>query len=350
MSQAFAAETIDRMRPVRLWLWVLAALVAATLVVGGATRLTGSGLSITEWRPVTGVIPPLSTADWLIEFDKYRQIPQFLQMNPDMTLAGFQFIYWWEWGHRMLARSIGVAFAIPFAIFAWNGLISRPLFWKLAGLFLLGGLQGAIGWWMVSSGLSERTDVSQYRLAIHMTLACVIFVGLVTLAVRLGGRDHAQATARTGWLARLLVVLVLVQIFIGALVAKTGAGLTFNTWPMMDGRLFPPLEQLLPMAPRWLNFFENVMTIQFTHRIVAYVLFGVALVHAIDAQRSGPFHPAKRAVILFALVTAQAILGIVTLLHVSPLSLSLAHQAGAVAVLLAATVQVARLAPHAARP
>jgi cytochrome c oxidase assembly protein subunit 15 len=337
----------DRLQPVRAWLWTLAALVAATLIVGGATRLTGSGLSITEWRPVTGVIPPLTTADWLLEFDKYRQIPQFLQLNPDMTLAGFRFIYWWEWTHRMLARSIGFVFAVPFAMFLWRGLINRALGWKLAGLFALGGLQGVIGWWMVSSGLAERTDVSQYRLAIHMTLACVIFVGLVTLAVQLGGRDEARATVRAGWLARLLLVLVLVQIFIGALVAKTGAGLTFNTWPLMDGRVFPPFEQLFPMTPRWLNFFENVMTIQFTHRLAAYLLFALALVHALDLQRSGPFPPALRAAVLFALVTAQAILGIVTLLHVSPLSLSLAHQAGAVTVLFAATVQVARLAPQA---
>jgi len=339
MSQA---EPTERMRPVRLWLWALAALVAATLVVGGATRLTGSGLSITEWRPVTGVIPPLSTADWLIEFDKYRQIPQFLQLNPDMTLAGFKFIYWWEWAHRMLARSIGVVFAIPFAVFLWRGLIGRALFWKLAGLFALGGLQGAIGWWMVSSGLAERTDVSQYRLAIHMTLACIILVGLVMLAVRLGGRDAVGATARTGFIARLLLVLVLVQIFIGALVAKTGAGLTFNSWPLMDGRFVPPFEQLFPMTPRWLNLFENVMTIQFTHRIAAYLIFIVALIHAVDAQRTGPFPVARRAAILFALVTAQAVLGVVTLLHVSPLTLSLLHQAGAVAVLVAATVHVAK--------
>jgi cytochrome c oxidase assembly protein subunit 15 len=193
MSQVRAA---DRIGPVAIWLWALAALVAMTLIVGGATRLTGSGLSITEWRPVTGVIPPLSTADWLIEFDKYRQIPQFLELNPDMTLAGFQFIYWWEWTHRMLGRLIGVAFIVPFAIFLWRGLIDRALFWKLGALFALGGLQGAIGWWMVSSGLAERTDVSQYRLAIHLTLACVILVGIVLLAARLRGREEPAVRPR----------------------------------------------------------------------------------------------------------------------------------------------------------
>jgi heme a synthase len=347
MSQQ--AASIDRLRPVRIWLWTVAALVAVTVIVGGATRLTGSGLSITEWRPVTGVIPPLTTTDWLLEFDKYRTIPQFLLVNPDMTLAGFKFIYWWEWAHRMLGRLIGVAFIVPFAVFVWRGLIDRALFWKLGGLFVLGGLQGAIGWWMVSSGLAERTDVSQYRLAIHMTLACVILAALVALAVQLRGlRDAAVPRLRAG--AGILLVLILLQIFVGALVAKTGAGLTFNTWPLMDGKLFPPLEQLLPMIPVWVNFFENVMTIQFTHRMVAYLLFAAVLLHAIDAQRSGPLPAASRGAVLLALVTAQAILGIVTLLWISPLWLSLLHQAGAVAVLIAATVHLARMSPQAARP
>jgi cytochrome c oxidase assembly protein subunit 15 len=341
--------TVDRLRPVRIWLWTLAALVAATVIVGGATRLTGSGLSITEWRPVTGVIPPLSTSDWLLEFDKYRTIPQFLIVNPDMTLAGFKFIYWWEWTHRLLGRLIGFAFIVPFGVFLWRGMIGRALFWKLGGLFLLGGLQGAIGWWMVSSGLTERTDVSQYRLAIHLTLACAILSGLAVLAVRLRGvRDAVPRRIRVT--ASMLLLLAFVQIFIGALVAKTGAGLTFNSWPLMDGNFIPPFEQLFPAAPYWKNFFENVMTIQFTHRMAAYLLFSVALFHSLDAQGSGPFPSALRGAVLFALVTAQAMLGIVTLLWSAPLWLSLLHQAGAVAVLIAATVHLARLQPQAARP
>jgi len=336
------------MRSVMIWLWCLAALVGATAIVGGATRLTGSGLSITEWRPVTGVIPPLSTADWLLEFDKYRAIPQFLVINPDMTLAGFKFIYWWEWTHRMLGRLIGVGFVVPFGAFLWRGLIERALFWKLGALFILGGLQGAIGWWMVSSGLAERTDVSQYRLAVHMTLACVILAGLVALAVRLGVRD--AAVPRIRWSAAIILAIVFIQIFVGALAAKTGAGLTFNTWPWIDGKFIPPFEQLFPIVPLWKNFFENVMTIQFMHRMIAYLLLAAALVHAIDTQRSGPFPPALRAAVLFALVTAQAMLGVVTLLWSLPLALSLLHQAGAVAVLVAAAVHAARLAPQAARP
>lgn len=339
-----------RMQPVEIWLWVLAALVAATLVVGGATRLTGSGLSITEWRPITGVIPPLSTADWLLEFDRYRKIPQFLELNPDMTLGGFQFIYWWEWTHRFLARAIGVVFVIPFAVFVWNGLIERTLFWKLSGLFALGGLQGAIGWWMVASGLTQRTDVSQYRLAIHLTLACIILIGVVTLAVRLRGQDAAGSRPRDIVTAKGIVSLVLVQIFIGALVAKTGAGLTFNTWPLMDGQFFPSFEQMFPMTPRWINFFENVMTIQFTHRMVAYLMLLAAAIHAAILFAAGPRVSAPRAGILLALVVLQAALGVITLLHVSPLSLSLLHQAGAVAVLVTSTVHAARLRPQAAKP
>jgi len=343
------AASIDRLRPVRVWLWAVAALVAATVIVGGATRLTGSGLSITEWRPVTGVIPPWGTTDWLLEFDKYRTIPQFLIVNPDMTLAKFKFIYWWEWTHRMLGRLIGFAFAVPFAVFLWRGLIDRPLFRKLGGLFALGGLQGAIGWWMVSSGLAERTDVSQYRLALHMTLACVILAGLVVLAVRLRGVSDA-VLPRLRVSAAVLLLLVLVQIFIGALVAKTGAGLTFNTWPLMDGSFIPPFDQLFAMVPYWKNLFENVMTIQFIHRMMAYLLFAAAFLHAIDTQRSGPFPAGLRGAVLFALVAAQAMLGIVTLLWGSPLWVSLVHQAGAVAVLIAATVHLVRLVPQAARP
>jgi len=349
MSQISAGS--DPMRPVRIWLWCVAALVAATVIVGGATRLTGSGLSITEWRPVTGVIPPLSTADWLLEFDKYRQIPQFLAQNSDMTLAGFQFIYWWEWSHRMLGRLIGFAFIIPFGVFWARGMIDRALAWKLAGLFVLGGIQGAIGWWMVASGLAERTDVSQYRLAVHLTVACIILAAIVAVAVSLRERVLEIVMRRTRAIGLVMLVLVFVQIFLGALVAKTGAGLTFNTWPLMDGRFIPPFEQLFPMQPLWKNFFENVMTVQFTHRMVAYILFAVALVHAFDLQRTGPFPPALRATVLFALVTGQAILGIVTLLWMVPLSLSLLHQAGAVAVLVAAAIHVTRImSAQAAKP
>lgn len=343
------ARGVDPMRPVRAWLWVVAALVATTLIVGGATRLTGAGLSITEWQPVTGIVPPLTEADWLAEFEKYRAIPQFVVLNPDMTLDGFKYIYWWEWSHRMLGRLVGFAFIVPFAVFWARGLIDRPLAWKLGGLFALGALQGAVGWWMVASGLTERTDVSQYRLAAHLALASVILSAIVAVAVSLRGKREV-VPARVGVGATIVLSLVFLQIVLGALVAKTGAGLTFNTWPLMDGRFIPPASQLFTIAPVWRNFFENVMTVQFDHRIGAYVLFLAALLHALDVQRTGPFRPALRAAVLFALVTGQAMLGIVTLLWVSPLGLSLVHQAGAIVVLVMATVHLAKLAPQAARP
>jgi cytochrome c oxidase assembly protein subunit 15 len=345
MSQRHEA---DRMRSVRVWLWTVAALVAATAIIGGATRLTGSGLSITEWRPITGVFPPLGEAAWQAEFDKYRAIPQFLALNREMTLAGFKFIYWWEWTHRMLGRLIGVAFIVPFSVFWVRGVIDRALAWKLGGLFVLGGAQGAIGWWMVASGLSERADVSQYRLAVHLTLACIILSAIVAVATALRGmRESAPGRVRAG--AWFILLLILLQIFLGALVAKTSAGLTFNTWPLIDGRFIPPFDQLFTIIPLWRNFFENVMTVQFDHRVVAYVLFAAALVHSIDAQRSGPFLAALYAAVVFALVTGQVMLGVITLLYSSPLALSLAHQAGAVAVLIVTTMHLARMSPQAAK-
>ncbi len=335
------------MKPVRLWLLAVAGLVALTLLVGGATRLTGSGLSITEWRPVSGVLPPLSEGAWLVEFEKYKRIPQFNAINSGMDLPEFKFIYWWEWGHRLLGRLIGLAFAIPFVVFLWRGMIGRALGWKLGGLFLLGGLQGAIGWWMVSSGLTERTDVSQYRLAIHLTLACIILAALVAVADGLGRKRMERSDKFTRVFAAGILALVFVQIFVGALVAKTGAGKTFNTWPLIDGRFFPPLGDLLVIKPAWHNFFENVLTVQFEHRMAAYALFIAAAFHAFMLMRSGLGSAAARALVLFALVTAQALLGVLTLVYELPLPLALAHQAGAVVVLIAATLHAARMASYA---
>ncbi len=335
-------EVQDRLRPVRRWLWWVAALLIAIVLVGGLTRLTGSGLSITEWRPITGVLPPLSENEWLAEFELYRAIPQFLAVNTDMTLAEFKVIYAWEWTHRLLARAVGVLFLLPFLFFLWRGLIDRALGWKLAGIFALGGLQGVIGWWMVQSGLAERTDVSQYRLAVHLTLASAILAATVAVAESLQPWRQTLAMPRQRRMAGILLLLVLLQILLGALVAKTGAGLTFNTWPLMDGRFIPPADALFAMQPAWKNFFENVLTIQFDHRIAAYLLFFVAALHAIDVQRAAPAI-ALRAAVLFALVTLQAMLGVLTLLYEVPLWLALAHQAGAIVVLVMATVNFTRM-------
>ncbi len=236
----------------------------------------------------------------------------------------------------------GVVFLLPFLFFLWRGLIDRALGWKLAGIFALGGLQGAIGWWMVQSGLAERIDVSQYRLAVHLTLACAILAATVAVAESLQPWRRTPAMPRQRRMAGILLLLVFLQIFLGALVAKTGAGLTFNTWPMIDGRFLPPAEALFAMQPLWKNFFENVLTIQFDHRIAAYLLFFLSALHAIDVQRAAPAM-ALRAAMLFALITLQAMLGVLTLLYEVPLWLALAHQIGAIAVLVTATVNIARM-------
>jgi len=334
----------DPLQPVRLWLYVIAALVALMVIVGGTTRLTGSGLSITEWKPVTGIVPPLTQSDWQAEFEKYRTIPQYQQINRGMSLSEFKFIYWWEWSHRALGRVLGVVFLLPFFWFVARGLVDRALAWKLGGIFVLGGLQGAIGWWMVASGLSERVDVSQYRLAIHLTLACFILAAIIAVASSLEPRHREKAPPpriRNGAIAVLL--LTFVQIFLGALVAKTNAGLTLNTWPLMDGDFIPPFASLFTMNPWWKNLFENVMTVQFDHRMAAYALFAVAGWHAFDAGKHARPSGALHASILFAVVTAQVMLGVLTLLWAAPLALALLHQLGAIVVLLAATRHVAVL-------
>jgi cytochrome c oxidase assembly protein subunit 15 len=312
------------------------------VVIGGTTRLTGSGLSITEWKPVTGIVPPLSKQAWQAEFERYQQIPQYREINRGMNLSDFKFIYAWEWSHRALGRVIGFVFLLPFLWFAWKGLVDRALGWKLGGLFFLGGLQGAIGWWMVASGLSVRTDVSQYRLAIHLTTACFILSAIVAVATSLEMRVREKVARRVWFTAGAILVLVFVQIFLGAIVAKTNAGLTFNTWPLMDGTFIPPAAKLFLLSPWWKNLFENVMTVQFDHRMVAYAIFLLAAWHMFDtrgAGRSTRFHASH----LFMLIAAQAALGIVTLLYVAPFTLALLHQLGAIVVLVAATRHVALL-------
>jgi heme a synthase len=281
--------------PVRLWLYAVAALVLAMVLVGGATRLTESGLSITEWKPVMGVMPPLSQEAWHAAFEKYQAIPQYREMNSGMSLEAFKAIYWWEWAHRLLGRVIGVAFLLPFLFFLWRGWIApslRPWLWFVFGL---GALQGAVGWWMVASGLAERVEVSQYRLATHLLLACLIYVALIFTARRLeapAGEPAPSALAEGGYRARIraaagaLVVLVLAQIYLGALVAGLRAGYAYNTWPLIDGALVPDAARLFYDTPLWRNFFENVLTVQFDHRMLAYAIFVIALLHALDVARA----------------------------------------------------------------
>jgi cytochrome c oxidase assembly protein subunit 15 len=332
-----------RRRAIRLWLLAVAALVFIMVLVGGATRLTESGLSIVEWQPVTGTLPPLTENDWQAEFDKYKAIPQYQKLNAGMQLAEFKTIFWWEWAHRLLGRVIGAVFLLPFLWFLWRGWIDKGMQWRLAGIFALGAFQGAVGWWMVASGLTERVSVSPYRLAFHLTLACLLYVAIVWTAQRLRPRT-AAADAGFGGSAIAIMVLVLVQIYLGALVAGLDAGLAYNTWPLIDGAFVPELPRLLLLSPAWRNFFENVLTVQFDHRMVAYALWLAAVLHALNVWRSQGGEPARNGALLLAVaVTLQACLGILTLLYQAPLGLALAHQAMAIIVLMLATLHAERV-------
>jgi cytochrome c oxidase assembly protein subunit 15 len=325
-------------RLVRVWLYVVALMIVGIVVVGGATRLTHSGLSITEWKPVHGVIPPLNDAEWQEEFAKYRQIPEF-QLRTDMTLADFQGIFWWEWAHRLIGRLIGAVVLLPLIALWATGRIEAALKPRLVAIVALIGVQGAVGWWMVASGLSERTDVSQYRLATHLTLACFILAYVLWTARGLAPA-YTPASRPMRLAAGLIVGLAFVQIFLGGLVAGLDAGLTFNTWPLMDGALVP--SGLFGQAPWWRNLFENVATVQFDHRLGGYVLFAVTLLYALFASRAPQATGAQR---LAFLVLLQATLGVLTLIHMVPLELGLLHQLGAVVVLSYAVTHLRTMLP-----
>ncbi|UEM08964.1 COX15/CtaA family protein [Bradyrhizobium barranii subsp. barranii] len=329
-------------RAVRWWLISVAALIALMVLVGGATRLTESGLSIVEWKPVTGSVPPLSEAQWTEAFEAYKKIPQYRELNAGMSLSEFKEIFWWEWSHRLLGRFIGVAYLLPFLFFLWRGGLSGELRRRLWLLFALGGLQGAVGWWMVASGLTERVEVSQYRLATHLVLALLIFAGIVWTVRRLAGRPQIIAPARLKFTSVLLLIVTFVQIYFGALVAGLRAGRAYNTWPQIDGAFIPAGDRLWFETPWWRNMFDNVLTVQFEHRMTAYALFVLAALHALDAVRSRT--AAGGALWLFAAVSLQAVLGILTLLNQVPIDLALSHQAVAIVVLTLAVMQMERLA------
>ncbi len=336
MTAGAARSQRDRQRAnraaVRGWLYVVLAMLVTLVLVGGGTRLTDSGLAITEWKPIHGIVPPLNEAEWQEEFAKYQQIPEYRQINEGMSLGQFKRIFWWEWAHRALARGVGVVFALPLLFFWATGRIERGLTPKLLGLLALGGLQGAVGWWMVASGLVNRVDVSQYRLAIHLTFACLIFAAIMVVACGLAPHSEPAADRKTRRFSGILVLLVLIQIFLGGLVAGLDAGMSYNTWPTMDGALIP--GDLFVIDPAWRNLFENPKTVQFTHRIGAYLIFGAALWHMIATRRRQPGTThARRALVLFHLVLAQAAVGIATLLMQAPVHWALAHQGFALVVL-----------------
>jgi heme a synthase len=341
--QEVSASTASQNTAVRWWLIGVAALIALMVLVGGATRLTESGLSIVEWKPVTGTLPPLTSAQWQEAFEGYKKIPQYRELNAGMTLAEFKTIFWWEWSHRLLGRFIGVAYLLPFLYFLWRGALSAELKRRLWLIFGLGALQGAVGWWMVASGLAQRTEVSQYRLAAHLILALVIFSAIVWTVRRMRVRPAVAAAPRLKLFSQLLLGLTFLQIYFGALVAGLRAGRAYNTWPTIDGAFIPSTERLFFEVPWWRNLFDNVLTVQFEHRMTAYLLLAVALWHAIDAARARAGAVAGGAWWLVAAVLLQAVLGILTLLNQVPIDLALAHQAVAIVVLTIAVVNVERL-------
>lgn len=331
-------------RAVAVWLFVLCGMVTVMVGLGGATRLTDSGLSMVEWQPLT-VLPPLTEPEWQATFDKYRQFPEYQKKNYGMTLAEFKGIFWLEYLHRLWGRAIGVVFALPFLWFLVRGAVDRPLALRLGGLFVLGGMQGLVGWLMVRSGLVDQPMVSPVRLAAHLGLAFLILVLMLRLALDLWlaeGRTVVAAGARRfAAAARAFGVAVFAVALSGALVAGLDAGLTYNTFPLMDGRLVP--KGLHLHAPWWVNHLDNVTTVQFQHRLLAVTLVALALGLAAWALRLGDALPARArtaAVVVAALAVGQMTLGIATLLLVVPATLGVAHQLGALAVLSAVVVLV----------
>ena len=331
-------------RQIALWLFTVAGFVMLMVLVGGLTRLTDSGLSITEWAPIRGALPPFTQADWLAEFEKYKQIPEYQLVNLGMSLAEFKFIYWWEWGHRFLGRIVGLVFFIPFIVFLAQKKISRAQLPPLLGLFALGGLQGFMGWYMVASGLTERVDVSQYRLAMHLGLALIIFAAALWLALNYWrgtdseARGQGRSAPRSKW-AAVIVAAVLAQSLIGALVAGINAGKTYTDWPLMDGDLIP--SGLFDMQPFWLNFFENHLTVQFDHRMIAYALAALIGWHIYRVLQSGMGGAAQlSAKWLGGALALQIVLGISALMLAVPIWLGAAHQLGAVALLAIAVTHL----------
>jgi len=321
-----------RLRPVAIWLLVCCALVFAMVVLGGVTRLTGSGLSIVEWQPVAGVLPPITETQWRDLFEQYQATPEYREVNAGMDLGGFKGIFWLEYLHRLVGRLIGVAFFLPFVVFLAQRRLPRRLALQLTGLFVLGGLQGLLGWLMVASGLIDVPRVSPYRLTAHLSLAIAIYAWMLWVALDLlrpASVRGLQSLRRLGW---VLTGLVGVTILAGGFVAGTRAGFVFNTWPLMYGRVVP--AGMFDLSPWWTNPFENLAMVQFNHRMLAYLVAALAVVWWWQAQAADvPGHVRRVRHFLLVAVAGQVVLGITTVLYVVPIPLAAAHQAGALALL-----------------
>ncbi len=330
-------------KPIAIWLLVCCALVFAMIVVGGVTRLTDSGLSIVEWQPIVGTMPPITQQDWDILLEKYRATPQYQQVNKGMSVDEFKSIFWWEYFHRLLGRLIGVVFFVPFVYFLWKKQIDRPLGIKLAGIFVLGGLQGFMGWYMVMSGLVNDPHVSQYRLTAHLGLAFIIFAAMFWVALGLlsPAREQAQPDEQLRSLRKFsfgLSWLIFIMILSGGFVAGIRAGFAYNTFPLMSGHLIPP--GMFMLEPWYRNFFDNVATVQFDHRLIAWILAFSVPFFWYKSRQATLSGTTRLACNLFLLMLAiQIALGISTLLMVVPIPLAASHQGGAV-LLFAASLWV----------
>lgn len=344
MADALTAIPEGRRRIMALWLFGMCIMVFVMVVLGGVTRLTHSGLSIVEWNPVTGFIPPMNEADWQRLFEQYQQYPEFKKINPDMDVHGFKGIFWLEFIHRVWGRLMGMVFFFPALFFVVKGWVNRRLAWNFAAMFLLGGLQGALGWFMVASGLVDDPDVSHYRLTAHLGAALVIFGYMLWVAMDLRWPERHAPTGSLAGFARAISMLVFATVLSGGLVAGLDAGFSYNTFPLMDGQFVP--SGYMDHSPWWLNFFENIPAVQFDHRLLAETTLAAILVfwfRARGAELSPRARTAVNALLVMALI--QVGLGITTLLLVVPVSVAAIHQAGAV-VLLAFVLA----ATHSLRP
>jgi len=329
------AQTRNGDRAVAAWLLVCCALVFAIVVVGGITRLTHSGLSIVEWQPIVGALPPLDEAGWQETFGKYKQTPQYRLVNPGMSLDGFKSIFWWEYIHRLLGRLIGAAFLLPLLWFALRGRIARALAWKFAAIFGLGALQGALGWYMVQSGLVDNPRVSQFRLTAHLGIAFLIYAAMLWIVFDLLFTRAGPVSRRLRRFAFALAALTFVMVLSGGLVAGTRAGLAYNTFPLMNGRFVPP--EIFALEPWYLNFSNNISTVQFDHRLIAWLLaFLVPWFWLRVRREAAPRRARLAAELLLGALALQIALGIATLLLAVPVPLAAAHQAGALLVFSAA--------------
>ena len=331
-----ATQSIANDRKIGIWLLVCCGLVFAMVVLGGVTRLTGSGLSMVEWDPILGFVPPMNQAEWERVFSLYQASPEYQKINTGMDLSGFKQIYWFEFAHRVLGRGIGVVFLLPFLYFLARGMLGRLLVPKLVTMFILGGLQGLLGWYMVKSGLVDNPHVSQYRLTAHLTLAIVIYAYMFWVALGLlldsGRESSGTAPAGVRLSAGLLGLLVLVTVMSGGFVAGLKAGFVYNTFPLMDGRWVP--EAMFLLEPLWRNFFENMATVQFDHRLLATLTFLAITAFWVTARRSITTPQSRAGMhLLLAAVILQVTLGISTLLLYVPVALAAAHQAGALVLL-----------------